>query len=39
MVKDLYILGNRLGSSSMYKIESRNFDLHNIKKKITMILR
>ena len=33
MVKDLYILGNRLGSSSMYKIESRNFDLHNIKKK------
>ena len=32
-VKDLYILDNRLGSSSMYKIENKNFDLHNIKKK------
>ena len=31
-VKDLYILDNRLGSSSMYKIENKNFDLHNIKK-------
>ena len=32
-VKDLYILDKRLGSSSMYKIENKNFDLHNIKKK------
>ena len=32
-VKDLYILDNRLGSSSMYKIENKYFDLHNIKKK------
>ncbi len=32
-VKDLYILDKRLGSSSMYKIENNNFDLHNIKKK------
>ena len=32
-VKDLYILDNRLGSSSMYKVDNKNFDLHNIKKK------
>ena len=31
--KILYILGNRLGSSSMYEPEEKNFDLHNIEKK------
>ena len=31
--KKIYILGNRLGSSSMYKPDPNFFDLHNIKKK------
>ena len=31
--KKLYILDNRLGSSSMYKPEEKNFDLHDIKEK------
>ncbi len=31
--KELYILDRRLGSSSMYKPERENFDLHNIKVK------
>ncbi len=31
-IKKLYILDNRLGSSSMYKPNEDNFDLHNIKK-------
>tara|TARA_B100000497_G_scaffold108051_1_gene125993 strand:- start:768 stop:1697 length:930 start_codon:yes stop_codon:yes gene_type:complete len=30
--KKLFILDNRLGSSSMYQPNTRNFDLHNIKK-------
>ena len=30
--KKLFILGNRLGSSSMYQPNTKNFDLHNIKK-------
>jgi len=30
--KKLFILDNRLGSSSMYQPSTRNFDLHNIKK-------
>jgi FkbM family methyltransferase len=33
MKKKIYILGNRLGSSSMYKPDPNLFDLHNIKKK------
>ena len=32
-IKKLYILKNRLGSSSMYEPDRKNFDLHNIKKK------
>ena len=31
--KKLYVLGNRLGSSSMYKPDEKKFDLHNIKNK------
>ena len=31
--KKLYILDNRLGSSSMYKPDERKFDIHNIKNK------
>lgn len=31
--KKLYILGNRLGSSSMYEPDKKNFDIHNIKEK------
>jgi FkbM family methyltransferase len=31
--KKIYILGNRLGSSSMYEPNPKFFDLHNIKKK------
>ena len=31
--KRLYILDNRLGSSSMYEPNKKNFDLHNIRKK------
>ena len=31
--KKLYILGKRLGSSSMYQPDEKNFDLHNIKNK------
>ncbi len=31
--KKLYILDNRLGSSSMYEPDENNFDLHNVKKK------
>ena len=31
--KKLYILGNRLGSSSMYEPTKKNFDIHNIKEK------
>jgi FkbM family methyltransferase len=31
--KKLYILGNRSGSSSMYRPNNKNFDLHNIKDK------
>jgi len=31
--KNIYILGNRLGSSSMYQPDSNFFDLHKIKKK------
>ena len=31
--KKLYLLENRLGSSSMYKPSEKNFDLHNIKHK------
>ena len=31
--KKLYILGNRLGSSSMYMPDEEAFDLHDIKKK------
>ena len=31
--KELFILDRRLGSSSMYKPERKNFDLHNIKVK------
>ena len=31
--KKLFILDNRLGSSSMYEPDELNFDLHNIKKK------
>lgn len=31
--KKLYILDNRLGSSSMYKPDKKKFDLHNIKNK------
>jgi FkbM family methyltransferase len=31
--KKLYILGNRLGSSSMYMPDENNFDIHNIKEK------
>ena len=31
--KKLYILDNRLGSSSMYEPDKINFDLHNIKEK------
>lgn len=30
--KKLYILENRLGSSSMYKPDIENFDLHNLRK-------
>ena len=30
--KKLFILDNRLGSSSMYQPNTRNFDLHNIKR-------
>jgi len=30
--KKLFILGNRLGSSSMYEPDIKSFDLHNIKK-------
>ena len=29
--KKLYILGNRLGSSSMYEPDKKKFDLHNVK--------
>lgn len=29
--KTLFVLGNRLGSSSMYEPQKKNFDLHNIK--------
>jgi FkbM family methyltransferase len=32
-IKKLYILDNRLGSSSMYEPDVINFDLHNIKNK------
>ena len=28
----LYVLENRLGSSSMYKPDMENFDLHNLRK-------
>ena len=31
--KKLYLLGNRLGSSSMYEPDESTFDLHDIKKK------
>ena len=31
--KKLYILDNRLGSSSMFEPDEKQFDLHNIKKK------
>ena len=31
--KKLFILGNRLGSSSMYEPDEQNFDLHNILEK------
>ena len=31
--KKLYILGNRLGSSSMYEPDKKKFDIHNIKEK------
>ena len=31
--RKLYILDNRLGSSSMYKPDERKFDIHNIKNK------
>ena len=31
--KKLYVLGNRLGSSSMYKPDEKKFDLHNIRNK------
>ncbi len=31
--KKLYILGNRLGSSSMYQPDENKFDLHNIQNK------
>ena len=31
--KKLYVLGNRLGSSSMYRPDEKKFDLHNIKNK------
>ena len=31
-IKKLFILDNRLGSSSMYEPDTKNFDLHNIKK-------
>ncbi len=31
--KTLFVLGNRLGSSSMYEPQEKNFDLHNIKEK------
>ncbi len=30
--KKLYVLENRLGSSSMYKPDMENFDLHNLRK-------
>jgi FkbM family methyltransferase len=30
--KKLYLLGNRLGSSSMYVPDKHNFDIHNIKR-------
>jgi len=32
-IKNIYILGNRLGSSSMYKPDSSYFDIHKINKK------
>ena len=32
-IKKLYLLGNRLGSSSMYEPDESTFDLHDIKKK------
>jgi FkbM family methyltransferase len=31
--KKIYILGNRLGSSSMYEPDKKKFDIHNIKEK------
>ena len=31
-IKKLFILDNRLGSSSMYQPNAKNFDLHNIRK-------
>ena len=31
-IKKLFILDNRLGSSSMYQPNTKNFDLHNIRK-------
>ena len=31
--KKLYILGNRLGSSSMYRPDKKKFDIHNIKER------
>ena len=31
--KKLYILGNRLGSSSMYQPDKKKFDIHNIKER------
>ncbi len=31
--KKLYVLDNRLGSSSMYEPDEKKFDLHNIKKR------
>ena len=34
--KEINILGNRLGSSSMYQPDPNLFDLHNIKKKIIL---
>ena len=37
-VKKLYVLGNRSGSSSMYKPNKNTFDLYGLKKKISHCL-
>ena len=36
--KKLYVLGKRLGSSSMYKPSKDNYDLYNFKKKRLLII-